>query len=87
MSRIEVFPESDGRWRWEYRDAKVALKSNRTYGDADSARHAAETAYPDRGRDTSDRVTRDGGVVEKIATVLAIVLVIVVWRRRRSTAA
>jgi hypothetical protein len=77
---IQVFQESDGRWRWEYRDDKVGLKSNRTYGDAGSARRAAQIAYPDSFRDR--RPASTGGFVGKVAKVLTIVLVIVVWRRR-----
>ena len=77
---VHVFQESDGRWRWEYRDDKVGLKSNRTYGDADSARRAAQIAYPDSFRERTSATT--GGLVNKIAKVLTIVLIIVVWRRR-----
>jgi hypothetical protein len=82
MSTVEVFQEPDGRWRWEYRDEHVDLKSNRTYGDRDAAMHAARIAYPDRFEDGSRRSGQGsgGGLVQ----VLAIVLVIVVWRRRRA---
>jgi hypothetical protein len=86
MNGIQVFQEVDGRWRWEYRDDTVALKSNRTYGDAGLALHAAQMAYPDSFEDRSRSLARSGGVVKKLANLLAIVLVIVVWRRRRSTA-
>lgn len=79
---VQVFQESDGRWRWEYRDENVGLKSNRTYGDAGSARRAAQVAYPDSFRDRTPATT--GGCVGKLAKVLTIVLVIVVWRRRTS---
>lgn len=82
MSTVEIFQEPDGRWRWEYRDEHVDLKSNRTYGDRDAAMHAARIAYPDRfgdGRRGSAQGSGGG-----LAQLLAIVLVIVVWRRRRA---
>jgi hypothetical protein len=81
MSRVEVFQESDGRWRWEYRDEKLGLKSNRTYGDEGAARHAARMAYPDHFRQrTSPHPS--SGFIHKIAAMLAIVITIVAWRRR-----
>ncbi|MEA2508708.1 MAG: hypothetical protein QOG21_790 [Actinomycetota bacterium] len=81
MSRVEVFQESDGRWRWEYRDEKLGLKSNRTYGDEGAARHAARMAYPAHFREpTSPHAS--GGFIHKIAAVLGIVITILVWRRR-----
>jgi hypothetical protein len=86
MNAIEVFQEADGRWRWEYRDGTVTLKSNRTYGDAGVALHAAQMAYPDSFEDGSRSLARSEGVVKKLANLLAVALVIVVWRRRRSTA-
>lgn len=85
MSRVEVFQEADGRWRWEYRDDKLGLKSNRTYGDEWTARRAARTAYPDHFRQRSASHT-DAGFIRKIAGMLAIVLTIVVWKRRRAVA-
>jgi hypothetical protein len=85
MSRVEVFQESDGRWRWEYRDETLGLKSNRTYADEGAARHAAEMAYPDHFRRTSSSGQASGGVIHKIAGVLAIVLTIVAWGRRRAS--
>jgi hypothetical protein len=81
---IQVFQEPDGRWRWEYREDKVGLKSNRTYGDAGSARRAAQIAYPDSFSHRTPVTT--GGLMGKIAKVLTIVLVIVVWRRRTAAA-
>jgi hypothetical protein len=84
MSRVEVFQESDGRWRWEYRDEKLGLKSNRTYLDEGAARHAAEIAYPDHFRRSSSSGQASGGFIHKIAAVLAVVLATVVWRRRTS---
>jgi hypothetical protein len=84
MSRVEVFQESDGRWRWEYRDEKLGLKSNRTYLDEEAARHAAEIAYPDHFSRSSPSGEASGAFIHKIAAVLAVVLATVVWRRRTS---
>jgi hypothetical protein len=82
MSTVEVFQEPDGRWRWEYRDEHVDLKSNRTYGDRAAAVHAARIAYPDQFADGSRRPGQGTGGF--LVQLLAIVLVIVVWRRRRA---
>jgi hypothetical protein len=85
MNNVHTFQEADGRWRWEYRDDKVDLKSNRTYADERGALLAAQTAYPEHfgasrpgGRDNAH------GFIGKIAKLLTLVLVISVWRRRRS---
>ncbi len=82
MSTVDVFQEPDGRWRWQYRDEHVDLKSNRTYGDRDAAMHAARIAYPDQFEDGSRRSAQGAGGL--LIQLLAIVLVIVVWRRRRA---
>ena len=85
MSDVHTFQETDGRWRWEYRDDKVDLKSNRTYADEPSALRAARTAYPEHfggSRAAGSGDTR--GFVGVIARLLTLVLVITVWRRRRS---
>jgi hypothetical protein len=82
MSSVEVFQESDGRWRWEYRDDKLGLKSNRTYGDEASARRAARIAYPEHFRRSSTSGQPSGGFIHKIAVILAVVLTFAVWRRR-----
>lgn len=85
MSSVDVFEESDGRWRWEYRDDKVSLKSNRTYGARQSALTAARIAYPANfGSGPSGSSSIAGGFIHKIAKLLTLVLVIVVWKRRRS---
>jgi hypothetical protein len=85
MSRVEVYQESDGRWRWEYRDEKLGLKSNRTYVDEGAARHAAKMAYPDHFRRSAHPARSSGGFIHKIAAVLAVVLTIVAWRRRAAS--
>jgi hypothetical protein len=87
VSRVEVYQEADGRWRWQYQDDKLGLKSNRTYGNEGAARRAARTAYPDHFRRRSVAGYTDRGFIHKIASILAIVLTIVVWRRRRGAAA
>jgi hypothetical protein len=84
MSTVEVFQEPDGRWRWEFRDDHVDLKSDRTYGDRDSAMHAARIAYPDHFSDDSTRSAQGAGGL--VVQLLALALVIVVWRRRRRAA-
>jgi hypothetical protein len=82
VSSVEVFQEADGRWRWSFADDKVELKSNRTYENRDSAIGAARTAYPDHfAVQTVRKPHGSGGLVSKIARVLAIVLLIVAWRR------
>ena len=83
MSDIQVFQEADGRWRWEYRDDEVDLKSNRTYGSSDSALEAARIAYPDVFR-PPPRPQAQKGLLGVIAKVLTFVLVVVVWRRRQA---
>ncbi|MEA2505612.1 MAG: hypothetical protein QOH48_230 [Actinomycetota bacterium] len=84
MSSIDVYQESDGRWRWEYRDGEVDLKSNRTYGDADSAVRAARTAYPDQFKDPTARSPRAArGLVHKLSLLMAVLLAVTVWRRRQ----
>lgn len=86
MSSVDVFQESDGRWRWEYRDGDVDLKSNRTYGDANSAVTAARIAYPEQFTDPTARsqhASRD--LIHKLSSLIAIVLVVTVWRRRQAT--
>jgi hypothetical protein len=82
MSTVEVFQEPDGRWRWGYREKHVDLKSNRTYGDRAAAMHAARIAYPDRLGAGSRRSAQGSGGC--LVQLLAIMLVIVVWRRRRA---
>ena len=84
MSTVEVFEEGDGRWRWEYREEQVDLKSNRTYGDRDSAMQAARIAYPEHFGDGSQHQAHGAGGF--VVQVLAIILVIVVWKRRRRAA-
>jgi hypothetical protein len=84
MSTVEVFEEGDGRWRWEYRDEQVDLKSNRTYGDRDSAMQAARIAYPEHFGDGSRRPAQGSG--GSIVQLLAMILVIVVWKRRHRAA-
>jgi hypothetical protein len=82
MSSVEVFQESDGRWRWSFSDGRVDLKSNRTYEDADSAMRAARMAYPEHFHvHTANKALGSGGLVSKIARLLALVLLIVAWRR------
>jgi hypothetical protein len=83
VSSVDVYQEADGRWRWEYRDEKVALKSNRTYGDADSAIRAARTAYPEQFNHGSGSGQASRGLVGKVSFFLTIALAVVVWRRRR----
>jgi hypothetical protein len=83
MSTVEVFEEGDGRWRWEYRDEQVDLKSNRTYGDRNSAMQAARIAYPEHFEDGSRPAQGAGGFLVQL---LAIILVIVVWKRRQRAA-
>jgi hypothetical protein len=85
MSTVEVFEERDGRWRWEYRDEDVDLKSNRTYGDRDSAMQAARVAYPEHFGDGSRGPAQGAGGF--VVQLLAIILVIIVWKRRRRAAA
>jgi hypothetical protein len=81
VSDIEVFQEADGRWRWEYRDDKIDLKSNRTYSSSDSALEAASIAYPDVfSPQPPPRAQK--GFLGAIAKVLTFALVVVVWRRR-----
>jgi hypothetical protein len=84
MSNVHTFQETDGRWRWEYRDDKVELKSNRTYADERSALLAAQTAYPEHFGGSKVAGGDDArGLIGKIAKLLTLVLVIAVWRRRR----
>jgi hypothetical protein len=85
VSNVDTFQETDGRWRWEYRDDKVDLKSNRTYPDRTAALLAARTAYPDDFGNLKGMGAADAhGFIGKIAKLLTLVLVLAVWRRRRS---
>jgi hypothetical protein len=85
MSSVDVFQEGDGRWRWQYRDGEVELKSNRTYGDADSAMTAARMAYPEHFTDRTARSQRaSGGFINNLSSLMAIVLVVTVWKRRQA---
>jgi hypothetical protein len=83
VSSVDVYQGPDGRWRWEYQDDEVDLKSNRTYGDADSAMRAARTAYPDQLRQSGARSDRSGGLLHKLSLLLTIALAVIVWRRRQ----
>jgi hypothetical protein len=84
MNNVHTFQEADGRWRWEYRDDKVDLKSNRTYADERSALLAAQTAYPEHLGANAPGGDAARGFIGKIAKFLTLVLLITVWRRRRS---
>jgi hypothetical protein len=85
MSSVDVFQEADGRWRWQYRDGDVDLKSNRTYGDTDSAMTAARIAYPEQFTDPAARSQRSSrGLIDKLSSLMAIVLVVTVWKRRQA---
>jgi hypothetical protein len=85
MTSVDVYQESDGRWRWAYRDDEVDLRSNRTYGDADSAVRAARTAYPDQFKHptaSSGRASR--GLVHNLSLLMTVALAVAVWRRRQA---
>ena len=81
MSSVEIFQEPDGRWRWSFSNGRVDLKSNRTYEDADSATRAARMAYPEHFHVHAAKAVGSGGLVSKIARLLALVLLVVAWRR------
>lgn len=44
--RVEIFLQSDGRWRWRYREPATVIPSNRDFGRFDDAVTAARRAYP-----------------------------------------
>jgi hypothetical protein len=44
---VELWQESDGRWRWAYRDEALEILSNHPYATEPEARAAARLAYPD----------------------------------------
>ena len=95
MSAVELYRESDGRWRWAFRESATtkALPSNEDYVDVDDARAAAAAAYPgvpiSNPRSTGDPAADrgpgrgPGGFARKAAGWLTLVVVLIAWSRSR----
>jgi hypothetical protein len=44
---VQLWEESEGRWRWRYKDGDLEILSNHPYPRRHDAEHAASLAYPD----------------------------------------
>ncbi len=76
---IELWQETEGRWRWAYKEDRLELLSNHPYATRDEATDAARVAYPDAS--IAGRPRNVAGASGKRPTAITFALmVLAVWR-------
>lgn len=82
-TRVDVWEERSGRWRWAWRAGERELLSNQTYPTEQEARAAARVAYPELVPSAAKSSVRPR-FPERAGFLSLVLAMLAVWRAYRS---